>query len=338
MSTLDLSTVSLPDFVRNAEITWKKGAESFSSVIQGSGIVKEISIAQNTGNTREFSSMDLELYAKDKAEREQSALARSQQGYSKIGTLYRVSLAQVITYQMRTQGKYKEIQNTLLDLLPSAMRRRELDLQHRITFAANTSYTNMSGRTVDTTVGDTLALASTAHTVRGSSTTYRNILANNPQVSRGSVEAMEQMRIENSINQLGQKVPCTDDVIWTTDDQNSINSVRELLRATSTLESGANAGVPNVYQTKYRHVVLPLVATDKDGNVDSTKSKYWGFASTRNSSFMLGVHEQPHVTPPSTGDGVSVLTDDWTFAVNAGHMIVIPDPAWFSISYGNGAA
>lgn len=338
MPTLDLSTVSLPDFVRRAEITWKKGAESFNSVIMNSGIVKEIAIGQNSGNTREFSSIDLELYAKRKNEREQAALARSQQGYSKVGTLYRISLAQVITYEMRTQGKYKDIQNTLLDLIPSVKRRMELDLQHRITFAGSTSYVDMDGVTVDVTVGDTRALAATDHTVRGSATTYRNILANNPQLSRGAVEAMEKMRVENSINQLGQKVPVSDDILWTTDDQNTINTARELLRATATLESGSNNGVPNVYQTKYRHVVLPLVATDKDGNVDSTKAKYWGFVSSRMSSFMLGVHEQPNVIPATEGDGKNVLTHDWTFSVAGGWMIVIPDPAFFCISYGNGAA
>lgn len=338
MPTLDLSTVSLPDFVRNAEITWKKGADSFNAVMRNSGIVKEIAIPNNSGNTREFSSADLELYAKVKQERDQAAFARTQQGYSKIGTLYRVAQAQVITYEMRTQGKYREIQNMLLDILPSVMRRMELDLQHRITFAASTSYTDMDGRTVDTTVGDTKALAATDHTVRGSSSTFRNILANNPQFSRGALEAMEKMRVENSINQLGQKVPCTDDVLWTTDDPNTVNTVREVLRATASVESGTNSGVPNTYNGKYRHVSLPLVATDKNGNVDSTKAKYWGLVSTRQSSFMLGVHEEPNVTPPTEGDGKSVLTHDWTFSVSGGWMIVIPDPAFFAISKGDASA
>jgi len=335
MSTLDLSTVSLPDFVRNAEITWKKGADSFTSVIRNSGMVKEINVGNNTGNTREFSAIDLELYAKVKNEREQAALARSQQGYSKIGALYRIAQAQVITYEMRTQGKYQDIQAMLLDILPNAMRRMELDLQHRITFADVTSYEDMDGRTVDTSTGDTLALAATAHTVRGSATTFRNILASNPAFSRAALETMEKMRVENSINQLGQKVPCTDDILWTTDDPNTNNTVRELLRSTSSTAADVNSGVINVNVGKYRHVALPLVATDKDGNTDSAKAKYWGLCSSRTSSFMLGVHEAPHVIPATEGDGKSVLTHDWTFSVAAGYMIVIPDPAFFAISKGD---
>jgi len=335
----NLAIVSLPDFVRNAQILWLKGADEFSMVMRRSGIVKEVAIPQNSGNTREFTSIDLEQYARVKGEREQAEYAKLQQGYSKTGTLYRIAFAEAITYEMRTQGKYPEVIAKITNLLPTAMNRMELDLQHRITFATSTSYTDMDGRTVDTTVGDTLALASTAHTVRGSSTTYRNRLANSPQASLGALEAMEKMRVENHINQFGQKVPVSDDILWTTDDPNTINTVRVLLQSTASIDSGANASVKNVYQGKYKHVILSRIATDKDGNVDSTKAKYWGLVSSRESSFFLGVHEEPHVIAPKMGGNADdALTDDWIFNVRAGYMIVIPDANFFSISLGDGTA
>lgn len=334
----NLSTVQISDFVRNAEILWLAGADQFPMAMRRSGIVREVNIPQNTGNTREFSEIDLEQYARVKAERDQAQYARNVQGYSKTGTLYRVAFAEAITYEMRTQGKYPEVTAKLTNLLPTAMNRMELDLQHRITFATSTSYTDMDGRTVDTTVGDTLALASTAHTVRGSATTFRNRLANNPQVSRGSLEAMEKMRVENHINQFGQKVPVMDDILWTTDDPNTLNTVRELLQSTASIDSGANAGVKNVYLGKYKHVILSRVATDKDGNVDSTKAKYWGLASSRESSFYLGVHEEPHVIPPSANGAQDSLTDDWLFNVRGGWMIVVVSATFFSISTGDGTA
>lgn len=335
---MDLSTINIGDFVRNAEILWLKGADAFMPVVRRSGLVREVTIPQNSGNTREFSEIDLELYARVKGERDQSKYGKIQQGYSKTGTLYRVSLSESITYEMRTQGKYLEVQQRLLNLLPTAMRRMELDLSHRIAFATSTSYTDQDGRTVDVTIGDTLALASTSHTVRGSATTFRNRLANSPQISRGSMEAMEKMRVENSINQFGQKVAVNDDILWTTDDPNTVNTARELLQSTASVASGANDGVTNVYRAKYKHVILPLVATDKDGNVDSTKAKYWGLASSMRSAFFLGVHEEPHVVPPTVGDGQSVLTDDWVFGTRAGYMIVVPAAGWFSISLGDGTA
>jgi len=214
----------------------------------------------------------------------------------------------------------------------------ELDLQHRITFATSTSYTDQDGRSVDIAVGDTLALASTAHTVRGSSTTFRNRLANSPQLSRGALESMEKMRVENNINQFGQKVAVNDDILFTTDDPNTVNTARELLQSTASVTSGANAGVTNVYTAKYKHVILPLVATDKDGAVDTTKAKYWGLASSMRSAFYLGVHEEAHVVSPEEVAGKNALTDDWIFGVRAGYMIVVPAAAWFSISLGDGTA
>ena len=335
----NLSIANLADFVRNAEILWLKGADQFPAAMRRSGLVREVSIPQNSGNTREFSDIDLEQYARVKNEREQSQYAKVQQGYSKTGTLYRISFAEEITYEMRTQGKYPEITAKLTNLLPTAMNRMELDLQHRIGFGGSTTYTDMDGRTIDIAVGDTLALYSTVHTVRGSATTFRNRLANSPQLSRGALEAMEKMRVENHINQFGQKVPVMDDLLWTTDDPNTVNTARELLKATASVDSGINAGVPNVYQGKYRHVMLPRVATDKDGNVDSTKAKYWGTASSRECSLYLGVHEEPHVTPPSTGGNQDdALTGSWVFLTHAGYMIVVPSANWIGVSYGDGTA
>lgn len=333
---MDLSTVNLTDFVRNAEILWMKGKDSFSPVARGSGLVREVSIPNNTGNTREFSEIDLELYAKVKGERDEAKYAKVQQGYSKTGTLYRIAFAEAITYEMRTQGKYLDVQQRLLNLLPTAMRRMELDLQHRLTFAGSTSYTDMDGRTVDTTVGDGLALAATAHTVRGASTTFRNILSGNAAFSKSALESIEQMRVENSINQFGQKVTVNDDILWTTDNPTTVNTVREVLQSTASVADNKSSGVVNVYQAKYRHVILPLVATDKNGAVDTTKATYWGVASSMRSAFYLGVHEEPHVIPPEDGTGKNSLTDDWYFNVRAGYMIVIPAAGWLGFSEGDG--
>ena len=77
----------------------------------------------------------------------------------------------------------------LRSLGEATRQRMELDLTHRFTFGTATSYTDLDGETVSTTVGDGLALFSASHTVPDSSTTYRNIVANNPVFSRGGLEA-----------------------------------------------------------------------------------------------------------------------------------------------------
>lgn len=336
---MELNIQNLPDLVRNAEILWQMGKESVPNVMRGSGLVKEISIPQMTGNTREFSEIDLEEYAKFKGESDQTARARVQQGYSKTATLYRVGLTIGISYELRTQGKYFEIKSKLTNLGTVVPSRLDLDLAHRITFGTATSYTDQDGRTIDTTIGDTLALFSTAHTLRGSSSTFRNRLANNPQFSRGGLEAMEKMRVENSFNQFGQKMAgMTDDILWTTDDPNTVNTVKEILRSTSNPTQNNN-GVVNTYQGKYRHVILPRVATDKDGAIDSTKAKYWGVASSKYSTFYLGVHEEAHLVSPTAGSNAEEFsTQDWNFGSWGGFMLVAVSAGWIGFSSGDASA
>jgi len=336
---MELNIQSLSDFVRNADIMWNKAKNSVPGIMRGSGLVKELSIPMMTGNTREFTEIDLEEYASEKNESDQSSRARVQQGYTKIGTLKRISKDIGISYEMRSQGKYFEIKSRLTNLGKLAPNRMDLDLSHRIGFGTAASYADMDGNTVDISVGDGFQLWYTAHTLNGSSTTFRNRLANNPQLSRGALEGMEKMRVENTYNQFGEKMTMSDDVLWTTDDPNTKNTAKELLRSTSNPTQN-NPGVVNVYQSSYRHVILPRVATDKDGAIDSSKAKYWGTASSEMSTLMLGVHEEPRLKkPPVNGDNSEEFsTDDWNFGVRAGYMIVTVSAAWAGFSSGDAAA
>lgn len=335
---MELNIATLSDFVRNATILFMKGMDSVATPAKDSGMFRIEDIADHTGNTKEYSEIDLEEYADDKEEGDQAARARVQQGYSKIGTLYRVAKDIGITFEMRRYNKYTDVVARLTNLGQLPMKRMELDLEHRFTFATATTYTNRNGKVIDITVGDGLALASTAHTVRGATTTFRNRLANNPIFSRGSMEGMETMIKENSINQFGEKIVIPYDIIWTTDDQNTINTVREYLKSTAAPDQN-NSGVVNVYEGKYKHVVLPKVATNNLGAVDSTKAKYWGLASTQNSQAFLGINEAPHMKATSeTGSNVEFSTEDWNMGATAGYFIVIPGARWFALSTGDGTA
>lgn len=332
---MELSIASIPDFVRNAEILFLKGLDSVQMNARNSGIFRVDSIPDHKGNTKEYSEIDLEEYATIKSEGDQAARARVQQGYSKVGTLYRVALDIGITYEMRHYNKYIDVVARLQNLGKTVAKRMELDLSHRITFATATSYTSKEGTTIDTTVGDTLAWASTAHTVRGSSTTFRNRLANNPLFSKGALEGMEQMIVENSINQFGEKVVIPYDILWTTDDANTINTVKEFLKSTASPDA-LNAGVMNVYSGKYKHVILPLVPTTAAGAVDSTKAKYWGLSSSQNSQAFLGINEEAHMKEQN--GNVEFSTEDFNMGATAGYFIVIPGARSMAFSTGDATA
>lgn len=332
----ELNTISLGDFVKNAQIKFLQATDAVKMNMRQSGMFRVEDVPLNTGNVRQYTEIDLEQYASVKPEGETHVKAKVQQGYTKIATIQRVSKEIGITVEMRTQNKYTEVIARLTNLGSLAPNRMELDMSHRIGFGTATTYTNQEGQSIDISMGDTLALFSTAHTLRGTSATYRNRLANNPQLSRGSLEAIESLTVTDTLNQFGQKKSVDWDLLWTTDDPNTINTARQLMQATAEI-TAPNAGVPNVYLGKYRHVILPLVATDANGNVDSTKAKYWGVASTIMSQAFLGIHQAPYLQTPSEGNnGEDFGTQDWRFAVSAAYFVCVVSAIWIKGSTGDG--
>jgi len=336
---MELNTVTLSDFVRNAQILFLKGIDTVAMNARNSGLFRVEPVPQNTGNTREYSEIDLENYAKAKDQGAQSERARVQQGYTKIATLKRIALDIGITYEMRTQNKYQEVVSRLTNLGMLAARRIELDLSHRIGFGQAASYVDMDGATVDLTVGDGNPLFDTAHTVRGSGVTYRNQLAGNPAYSKTALEGMEKLIVEETINQFGEKMAMDFDIIYSTDDPNTVNTILTDLRSMASTTVETNSGVINVNKGKYRHVILPLVATDASGLVDNTKATYWGLASSMFSSAYLGVHEEPRLkTPPAEGNNAEEFsTDDWNFGTRAGYFITVVSGIWIKFSEGDGS-
>ena len=335
---MEFNTILLSDFVKLANVIWVKGFESVNPAMQNSGMVKVTPISEHTGNTREFSEIDTNEYLSYKGEGDQASRGKVQQGYSKTMTKYRVAENIGITYEMRTENKYPEVSNALLGAGRKGPNSIDLDLTHRLTFGTATTYTDRDGRPITISVGDGFQLFYTLHTLAGSSSTFRNRLANNPQLSKGSLEGMERLVTENTFNHLGEKMAATFDILFTTDDPNAVNTAKEYLRSVASPEA-AHAGVINVNQGKYRHVILPRLATTAAGAPDSTKRTYWGIASSTLSSFYLGMWEAPHLIPPSPNSNAEdVQTDDWDFRNRAGYGITVVGAGWVKFSSGDATA
>lgn len=336
---MELNTLSQSVFTQLATVIFEKKKESLMSAARSSGLFKVETIPANSGDTRSHTEIDVEEYAKFKGQSDQASRARVQQGYTKNLTSYRVGLDIGISYEMRTQNKYPEVIARLTGLAEQAMNRMDLDMTHRFTFGTSTTYTDMDGRLVDVSLGDTLALFSTAHTLRASSQTYRNRLASNPALSKGAIEGMERLVVEETYNQFGEKQTLSFDILWTSDDPNTVNTAREYLQSTAAIE-GPNAGVVNVYNGKYRHVILPRLATNAAGGVDATKRRYWGLASSALSTAHLDVWEEPRLKAPvSNGSSAEEFsTDDWNYGTRAGYGICIVNGSWVKFSSGDGAA
>lgn len=335
---MELNTLSLPDLTKLAGVMFLKTYVSTPQEARNSGMWVIDPIPANSGSTRDFTEVNLEEYADDKDESEPSARAKVQMGYNKIMYKKRVSKNLGISYEMRNENKYTDVIRTLTNLGSLAPNRTELDMQHRFTFGTATTYTNKNGKVVDVSVGDGLALFSTAHTLKGSGTTYRNRLAGNPVLSKGSLEAMEKLVVEQTYNHLGEKVTMPFDILWTTDDPNTLNTALEYIGSVAAPDF-ANSGVKNVYNGKYKLVKLSKVATDANGAPDTTKAKYWGIASSAMTTAHLGIWEEPHLITPTAGSNAEdVDTDDWTYGTRAGYGTVIVSGLWIKMSSGDGVA
>lgn len=306
-----MNTISLSDFTKLATVLWDRGATSVERYMLNSGLVKVTNIPANSGDRREFSEIDINEYLHYKGQSDQAARGQVQQGYTNTAIAYRIADNFGISWEMRKHNKYPEVVSTLTNAGQKGWNRIDLDLSHRITFGASTSYTDMDGRTIDVTTGGGSAqqLFDTDHPLAGSTTTYRNRLANNPRLSNGAIEGMERLVVEQTYNQFGELKTMPFDIMFVTADPNTVNSARKILQSSADPE-GAHSGVKNVNATKYRLVILPRVATTAAGAADTDKRYYWGLASSAQSNFHLGIWESPHMIAPSANSNAEDVQTD----------------------------
>ena len=335
---MELNTVSQSDFTKSADVIFFKGANSVANHMRDSGLVKEVSISEHTGNTREFSEIDSNEYLTYKGQSDQAARGEVLQGYSNTMTSYRVAENIGISYEMRTQNKYPEVVARLLNGGRKGPNTMDLDLSHRIGFGTATAYTDRDGRSIDVTTGASTSqqLFDTNHPISSGATTYRNRLANNPRISKGAIEGMERLVVEETYNHLGENMDIPFDILFTTKDPNSVNTAREYLKSTGAPE-GTHSGVTNVLLGSYKHVILPRIAFTAAGVRDTAKRYYWGIASSQLSNLYLGVWEAPHMIAPTAGSNAEdVQTDDWEYRVRAGYGITVVTGQWIKFSDGLG--
>lgn len=274
------------------------------------------SVGAGEGELKLLQEYDITTYAKGKAQGQDAKRAAFGIGYFVTIRMKRIGIESEITWEMRRLNKKQEVMAVMQGLPHFCPQRVELDLTHRFTFSTSTSYTDMDGATVDLTVGDGLALVSAVHTLRFSSTTYSNAVSGNPLFSKGGLEAAELLTTTDILNNFAEKRVLNFNVIVTGNNPTVVNAVKQFLHSTSD-NTQPNPGVINVSQDKYRHVILPNLATTATGAADSTKKNWWFLIAAGQG--LLGwqgwyVEWEAHNMIPSTvGNGQDVHKDVWYF-------------------------
>jgi len=316
MQTTYLNTVTLSEFTDLVEKNYLVQQNLVKPVAQQMFITENI--AKGTGNSKRFDEVDTKTYAKRKREGVKTSKASVGVGYSKTMYKKRIGIEIDITQEMRDENKNNQIVGQLTSLAHYCPQRIDLDLTHILTFATATSYVNMDGETVDLTTGDGLALAYSAHTLKFSSTTYRNRIASDPLFSKGGLQAAELLTTTDILSNFGEKRVMNFNVIFSGDDPSTMEDIKQFISSTSD-NTQNNAGVVNTYKGKYRHVVLPNLATTASGANDSTKRKWWGIAAIGQGILgwqaYHGVWEASHMKAPSEDSSADV----WTYGTRAGY-------------------
>jgi hypothetical protein len=333
-----LNTVSFEDAVDLINRKFLQKLKPFPGTMKTSGFVNTQTITIGTGNTRRHKEPPhSDQYAAVKVEGGNTVAVQVQQGYYNDTTASTYAFKVDITRELRTYDKTGEYRNAVDFITGSYQNREDLNLSMQFSFGTATTYVDKDGNTQDISTGDGLALWQTAHTLTGSATTYRNRLANNPQFSEGALENMEDLWRTNIYNNLGEQVTMEPDIIWTTDKPQLVNAVRRELQSTAQI-SAPNDGVVNVYEAKYKHVVLKRADMTAAGVKDSTKGNYWGMASSMYSTFMNDEYMSPMIIQPSVGTGMNVDLDTWTWTVEGAHNACVVVGRGLSFSSGDGTA
>lgn len=328
MSLANINTSSLNQLVDLVNRSFLPQVKQLEEVMMNSGIVRKESVAPWTGLVRRFAeSIARTSYAWQWAEWAPATQAVFQYWYEKDLTIIRQDIAISITKEMRIWGKDQQIINDLTNLWPSVYRKVDLDLSNRLTFAWSTSYVDSRGYTMDLTCWDWLALVSTVHTLTGSASTYSNQIPNNPSFSKGAYTASKKIAVENTLNNLGEKMAIDYNIVITTDDEDTVIAVKELSNATADITS-SNAWTYNVYRG-LKHVIAPRIATTATGWVDTTKRKYWFLGSSQIQPIIYWELEAPYVkTPRDWNNGEDALTENWNFVWFARYGIAVASPRW----------
>lgn len=318
---MPILTTQFNDLVKNATVKWREG---YMSVPEAARQLYDI--VDNPNLTSEYSQIDNPGFARRKDQGSKYAVGSPQQGYSLNLTKSRIGLLEQVTWEMRKYDKYREIEKTMRGLGESTAMRVELDLTHLFTFGLQgSSYTNMDGETVNCVTGDGVQIFSDSHTITGGANTVDNYVGTTA-FSRTGLEAAERL-FRNMVNMNAVKVAPQPDTIITSDDPAVVNAVREFLNSTLVPDSNDNA--MNVYGSKYKHIILPYLATDANGAPSSTGRYFWMLADLKHKDAVLEFSEMPQfVMANPGGNGEDFETDDWKAKSSASYAYGVLDYKW----------
>lgn len=323
-----LSTISLSEMTDLVRRNWVYTRENIVRNAKQLFIMDNVGAGQ--GSSKRYNEIDVETYADWKAEGADSTKAKVGVGYSMDMTARTFSKEVDITLEMRNDNRYAEVGTYIQNLSEFCDNRQDLDLTHRFTFAGDTSYVDKNGQTVTTEVGDGLALISSVHTLAFSATTYSNNVSGNPAFSESALESALLLGATQIYSNFGEKRQMRFDTIVSGDDPSTVRTIKQVLQSTADIDA-VQAGIVNVYQGKFKHVILPNLATTAVGAYNSAKRRYWFLVASGQGmngwQAFFGQWIAPTLLSPSDSNaGMDIHNLNWTWTSYCRYGVVTVSP------------
>lgn len=314
-----LSNVTFPEMVNLVRNQWTALPNYLERNAMQMYVIDPIGTMN--GNSRRYNEYDTETFADVKPEGAAAQKTKFGVGYYKDLTVKTIAKQADITVEDRMQNRYPEVKSKLTSMMDFCANRIDLDLSHRFTFATSSSYTDMNGNTVDTTMGAGNPPALNAHTLAFSATTYSTRVSGDPSFSETSLEAALLLAKYQVFTNFGGPRQMNFNVIFCTRDPQTNREIDQLIQSTADV-TAVQAGIVNVYKGQFRKVVLPYLDTDANGAPDSTKRRWWGVAAIGQG--IIGLNAMfaevlpPQLRSPSEGsNGENIDTLNWTWTTFA---------------------
>lgn len=278
-----LSTMSLPELFDLRErlfLNKLKNSEVMKDSAQLSKIYRNDPFMPGEGVIKTYTEKDTQTYGTAQPEGTTGQLVKFGIGRTLNFTFVDYGNATTLTGKARHFNKYRDFLNTI-DIPMMLHARRVLDGTHLLTFAFDSSYVNMDGVTVDTTVIDGQPLISAAHTTAQTGQTFTNVITGNPTFGKAGLLLGETVLRNNTIDGYGALGSVSPNLIITSTDPTIMYDVRQVTGSKTELgtDNGGNPFAINALN-KYEHVALSKLDTDAKGARDATKSSMWFIADS----------------------------------------------------------
>lgn len=261
------------DIRKNGLVSWHKGAEMAISELQG---VRSLFWEKHADEyTEEHSSFTESGFSSKTGEGEDYVLVSDTQGDTITFTQIKRTVRRKITEDLLEFSKYPIVDRKLQVTGAKLWRGYALDLNHKFSFAFDTSHTDRDGDTVSDVGGDGAAMCANTHTLN-SGDTFDNLLS--ARLSESSLEDAEDL-MAAFIDHNGNLVYPVADTLVIANHAATRHVAMRLNDQPMQLDTDQHN--ISVYKGRFRVVVLPYLDTAANGTKNTAKSRFWFMMDSR---------------------------------------------------------